>query len=410
MADSALQKPSVRGGAPAGVDDGDTTEGLSMRCTPHACCGGRVMCSAQAVGAVDCGGLQLMHIQHQHRIVAFAQPGAGAEQALLRADVPVTPQQASVDPQIAFAPLAHVQVHVADRLQCDIGREEQAGARGWGLQWAQRGRGVAIQRYAVHLPAAQLAAIQSHRAEQAFGIAQCRAEIDMAETVDQHVELAFLRGGVRQGELRGTVEVRMPHARDMADLPAIQVDCCVVVHLAQVQLRAGGNAAPIDHQAQVLPEQGLVVGRLVGRHRPIAQVVPQRCDRVCNDRVEAGARWRRRNRRQRAAAVLGDDAAQCRVGRRGAAAFVDRCAVVVAGEHRLEVRTVVFGIGASAQPEVAAAVHHIQIERIAGRHQALQHRRVVAARHIGIAPMRQPARVAFGDPYRCVTCDGSGLL
>src|ERR1700754_1515270 len=83
---------------------------------------------------------------------------------------------------------------------------------------------------------------------------------------------------------------------------------------------------------------------------------------------------------------------------RGFATFVDRRAVVVARYDRLEIRVVAIGIRASAETEVGAAMHAVQIERPLLLEQLTQGACVIGRLHLRIAPMREPPRIALAHP------------
>src|ERR1700754_61822 len=80
FADRPPQKPIARGGATAAGTGPSVTLariGASL---------------VQVIGRMDGRGADAVQVEHHHRVVAGAQPGARTEQPLLRPDIPVAAQ------------------------------------------------------------------------------------------------------------------------------------------------------------------------------------------------------------------------------------------------------------------------------------------------------------------------------
>src|SRR5271157_908860 len=99
----------------------------------------------------------LVEVQDDNFVLALPEPRPGKEQALLRTDAPVAAQVMSVHPNVAFAPAAQVEKHVAHRVELESAAvESRRGFLGGGeVQQGEIGK-----RQAVDSPAGQLLGVK----------------------------------------------------------------------------------------------------------------------------------------------------------------------------------------------------------------------------------------------------------
>ena len=100
----------------AGVDDGAVEDG------------GGETCDGWDVG---CGG----EVEDDDFVGAFAEPGAGDEEGLLRADVPEAADGVAVDPEGSFAEVADVEEGVAGGGEGEVGSVEGGGGHSGSDSW-----------------------------------------------------------------------------------------------------------------------------------------------------------------------------------------------------------------------------------------------------------------------------------